>query len=443
MVLLNLIKDLNQVLKDQNNMPQIYGYCLVCANTQNDLDVCALCGSGYVISRDVNDYEVHLFDQVEIDNHNQYDNYDPEGSKPGQTHEKPGMLPPSDPKYHPAPSSLPPANRDKRFIGSGKDVQDTKIDDQDPLKDKQTGDRQVVDQVRETWTRTGDPKTTKLTLYDKNVKNIDVDPKNYSTKNDGHERPGDGPKDPGKAIPAPVGGSMEKDVNVAVYPGKPYPLTPEKTDTFMDPTGGGETTYDQLADSLKDPPASETSKHYPGEATAHPGSYMDPYNNAFWEAEEANLIFKSERKNKTVGGQHLTADKFACVGDAQRTETWKLPIHDANHVRNALARFNQTQGCNTPTVRAKILRAAKQFNINAESLQKRHEAYYQDNVKKETKNDSHMDPGPIGTTDPVVTDKVSPPSIPAVGEKMDEDQPGATKADVEKDDYAHPKTDVD
>src|SRR5438105_44605 len=196
-----------------------YGFCLICANTQNDLDLCALCGSGYVIARETRDYEVHLFDQVKIDDHNQYDNYNPEGSKPGQTHEQPGALAPSDPKYHPAPSSLPPANRDKRFIGSDKDLKDTKTNDQDPLKDHQSGDRQVVDQVRETWTRTGDPKTTSLTLYDKNVKNVDVDPKNFSTKNDGHERPGDSPKSPGKAIPAPVGGSMEKDVKVAVYPG--------------------------------------------------------------------------------------------------------------------------------------------------------------------------------------------------------------------------------
>ena len=430
-------------------MAEKYGYCLVCANSQKDLDICALCGSGYVIARDVTDYEVHLFDQVKIDNHDQYDNYNPEGEKPGQRHEKPGEKVPNDPKYHPAPSSLPPANRDKRFIGSGKDVQDTKIDDQDPLKNKQTGDRKVVDQVRETWTRTGDPKTTKLTLYDKNVQNVDVDPKNYSTKNDGHERPDDAPKAPGKAIPAPVGGSMDKDVNVAVYPGKPYPLTPEKHDTFMDPHAGGDTKYQELADTLKTPPSSETQKFYPGNPTAKPYPYMDPFNNAFWEAEEADLLVKSERKTKTVGGQHLTADKFACVGDAQRTETWKLPIHDANHVRNALARFTQAEGCNTPTVRAKILRAAKRFGINAESLQKAHEAYYQDDVKKETKNDSFMDPGPIGTPDPVVTDKVSPPALPKGdpemkgAEKMDEDQPGATKADVEKDDYAHPKQDVD
>lgn len=44
----------------------------------------------------------------------------------------------------------------------------------------------------------------------------------------------------------------------------------------------------------------------------------------------------------------------------------KLPIHDADHVRNALARFNQTKGL-TPaekaTARARINRAAKKFGV--------------------------------------------------------------------------------
>src|SRR5258706_9414498 len=145
-------------LEQEYNMENVYGYCLVCANSQKDLDICALCGSGYVIQRDVTDYEVHLFDLV-------------------------GTHAPNDEDYEPAPSSLPPANEDKRFVGGN----------QDP----------------ELLTRTGDPVRDDLIIWDKDVKNVDVDPKNYSTKNDGHERPGDGPKDPGKAIPAPVGGSMD------------------------------------------------------------------------------------------------------------------------------------------------------------------------------------------------------------------------------------------
>lgn len=71
-------------------------------------------------------------------------------------------------------------------------------------------------------------------------------------------------------------------------------------------------------------------------------------------------------RTKRVGGKNLTKDKFAFVGDPERTETWKLPIHDAVHVRNALARFNQTQdipAAKKAGVYRKIVAAAKKFGI--------------------------------------------------------------------------------
>lgn len=71
-------------------------------------------------------------------------------------------------------------------------------------------------------------------------------------------------------------------------------------------------------------------------------------------------------RTKRVGGKNLTKDKFAYVGDPERTETWKLPIHDAAHARNALARFNQTQGIPSGKragVYRKIVAAAKKFGI--------------------------------------------------------------------------------
>jgi HK97 family phage prohead protease len=71
-------------------------------------------------------------------------------------------------------------------------------------------------------------------------------------------------------------------------------------------------------------------------------------------------------RTKTVGGKQLTADKFAFVGDKDKTETWKLPIHDAAHVRNALARFNQTEGIPADQkagVLRKIKAAAKKFGV--------------------------------------------------------------------------------
>ncbi len=51
----------------------------------------------------------------------------------------------------------------------------------------------------------------------------------------------------------------------------------------------------------------------------------------------------------------------------------KLPILDANHVRNAMARFNQTDGMTRSerkTVKNKILRAARKFKIDIEDFKK-------------------------------------------------------------------------
>lgn len=47
-------------------------------------------------------------------------------------------------------------------------------------------------------------------------------------------------------------------------------------------------------------------------------------------------------RTKTVDGKALTAKYFASVGDPERTETWKLPVHDKSHADNAAARFGQT-----------------------------------------------------------------------------------------------------
>ena len=77
--------------------------------------------------------------------------------------------------------------------------------------------------------------------------------------------------------------------------------------------------------------------------------------------------FSKEARTKRVGGKDLKASSFAYVGDPEKTETWKLPIHDASHVRNALARFNQTQGIPSgekPKVLARIKAAARRFGID-------------------------------------------------------------------------------
>jgi HK97 family phage prohead protease len=79
-----------------------------------------------------------------------------------------------------------------------------------------------------------------------------------------------------------------------------------------------------------------------------------------------------QAKTKRVDGEDLPASAFAYVGDAKDTSTWKLPIKFSSeektksHIRNALARFNQT---NLPSgekdkVWAKIVAAAKKHGID-------------------------------------------------------------------------------
>jgi HK97 family phage prohead protease len=78
-------------------------------------------------------------------------------------------------------------------------------------------------------------------------------------------------------------------------------------------------------------------------------------------------------KTKRVDGEDLTASAFAYVGDPNDTSTWKLPIKfstpdkTASHVRNALARFSQTNGIpdsEKPKVLAKLKAAAKACGIH-------------------------------------------------------------------------------
>jgi HK97 family phage prohead protease len=78
-------------------------------------------------------------------------------------------------------------------------------------------------------------------------------------------------------------------------------------------------------------------------------------------------------KAKRVDGEDLTSGAFAYVGDKGDTSTWKLPIKFSteektkSHIRNALARFNQTKGIpadKKPEVLAKIKAAAKEHGIH-------------------------------------------------------------------------------
>lgn len=91
--------------------------------------------------------------------------------------------------------------------------------------------------------------------------------------------------------------------------------------------------------------------------------------------EKAQVMsVKSDAPTKSVDGVDLTAESFAYVGDPKKTETWKLPINFPGdkektqaHIRNALARFSQTQGIpdtERDAVLSRIKAAAKRNGID-------------------------------------------------------------------------------
>jgi len=93
---------------------------------------------------------------------------------------------------------------------------------------------------------------------------------------------------------------------------------------------------------------------------------------------------KAEKKTKTVDGQQLSASDFAFVGDPEDIETWKLPIHDESHVRNALARFNQTEGLGDKkaAVAKKLVAAAKKHGIDTSGFEDEYTKMYVPKLKK-------------------------------------------------------------
>ena len=86
----------------------------------------------------------------------------------------------------------------------------------------------------------------------------------------------------------------------------------------------------------------------------------------------AHLLESRAAKTKKVDGEDLGPGAFAWVGDANDPKTWKLPIKFSteektkSHIRNALARFGQTQGIPADKkagVWKKIVAAAKKHGI--------------------------------------------------------------------------------
>jgi hypothetical protein len=87
----------------------------------------------------------------------------------------------------------------------------------------------------------------------------------------------------------------------------------------------------------------------------------------------------AEKKTKRVDGVDLPSSAFAYVGDPDDTGTWKLPIkfpdeeQSKSHIRNALARFSQTQGIpagEKSKVLGRIKAAAKKYGIGGDDADK-------------------------------------------------------------------------
>jgi len=106
---------------------------------------------------------------------------------------------------------------------------------------------------------------------------------------------------------------------------------------------------------------------------------MDAFSSLRKELIEAGII--KEKKTKRVAGEDLAAGCFAYVGDANDPSTWKLPYKcfstdakNKSHVRNALARFSQTQGIPASAkagVKAKLVAAAKKHGIEVSEKSKK------------------------------------------------------------------------
>lgn len=92
------------------------------------------------------------------------------------------------------------------------------------------------------------------------------------------------------------------------------------------------------------------------------------------EIRSAYSARSTTAKTKEVDGVELPASCFAYVGDPTETDTWKLPVHfpgdeekTKSHIRNALARFDQTEGIpedKKAETYARIVGAAKAHGIS-------------------------------------------------------------------------------
>ena len=96
-----------------------------------------------------------------------------------------------------------------------------------------------------------------------------------------------------------------------------------------------------------------------GKALAAKG--IDVYDFARWSAAQQS------QEPKTKDG--LPPSAYAYVGDKDDPSTWHLKVHDAAHVRNALARVNQTMGIpvdHRAGVMTHLMKLAKKHGVEAQ-----------------------------------------------------------------------------
>jgi hypothetical protein len=134
--------------------------------------------------------------------------------------------------------------------------------------------------------------------------------------------------------------------------------------------------------SLVDSPCLEsaTFDYVKSDGTGELRKFVTPAAGVLSDADVVRLAkavaaLAKDAKTKRVGGEDLGASDFAYVGDPDDTSTWKLPVHDAAHAKDALSRFSQTEGipaADKSKVARRLVSAAKKHGIDAEGFAEEH-----------------------------------------------------------------------
>lgn len=82
------------------------------------------------------------------------------------------------------------------------------------------------------------------------------------------------------------------------------------------------------------------------------------------------------KKTKRVGGKDLESTAFAYVGDAEKTETWQYPVHEAKYVRQAIAKMSRAPEKEKAQVRPKVIAAAKSVGIDVTTEEMKIAAFF-------------------------------------------------------------------